>query len=273
VNAGTFAATVPAATANRATERGLANLVSQSAVLVGRNLRLALTAGTVVAMVVTPLVFLAGFLAVFDKLFDARGIDFAQYLPPAIVVMWMMLTAVSAALFFSRDRRTGMLTRQRSLPIHRGSVLVARLAADFVRGLISIGVVVAAAYVVGFEFKTGVAGAVGFVVVALAFLLTLTAGTSAVGLGSTEPEAIASALQMPNMPLLMLSTAFAPVDAFPGWLQPVVEISPVTAVVETLRAFASGGELATPLWRAVAWLVVLLAVFSWAAARAFRRAA
>lgn len=252
--------------------RGLATFAGQAAVLTGRNLRLSLTPASVAFAVVTPLIFFVGFLVVFRKLFLVQGIHFEQYLPPAIVVMWVSFTGMSAALFFARDRRSGMLARLRSMPLRHGSIITARIAADVVRALISIAIVLVAAYLAGFRFRTGVPGGVGFVLVALAFLVTTTAGTSAAGLASRDPEGTASLLQLPNMPLLMLSTAFAPVVAFPGWLQPFVRYSPFTAVIESLRALADGTALTGPLLRAAAWLIGVGLVFSWLAVRAFRRA-
>jgi ABC-2 type transport system permease protein len=253
-------------------EGGVAALVRQSALLTGRNLRVSLSVPAVVGMIVSPLLFYFGFLAVFRKMFLAQGIDFAQYLPPAIVVMWATFTAVSAAVLLSRDRRGGMLARLRSMPVHSGAVVTARLATDGVRALISICVVIAAAHLTGFRFATGPLGAVAFVLLALAFLLVLSIGTGAAGLASTQPESVGATLHMPAMPLLMLSTAFAPAGSFPGWIRPVVELSPVSAVVDALRALADGTGPAGALLRACVWLAVLLLVFSRAATRAYRRA-
>jgi ABC-2 type transport system permease protein len=240
-------------------------------VLAGRNLRHAMTPTTVIAMVVTPLVFYLGFLAVFRRLFQAHGVDYAQYLPSAIVVMWISFTAVSAGGLFARDRQTGMLGRLRSMPVAPASVLAGRVVTDTVRALVSIVTVLAVGYVTGFRFSSA-GGALGFALVAIALTVVLTLGTSAAGLSSTEPEATAATLQLPTMPLLMISSAFTPVHAFPGWLQPIVRYSPVSAVIDTLRALASGASPGTALPRAAAWLAGLGVLFGWLAFRAFGRA-
>lgn len=244
--------------------------MSAASVLAGRNLRRAMTPTTVVAMVLTPLVFYLGFLAVFRKLFQAHGIDYAQYLPPAITVMWSSFTAVSAAALFARDRRTGMLGRLRSMPVRPAAVITGRVTADTLRGLISITAVLAVAYLTGFRFASA-GGALGFALLAIALLVVLTLGTSAAGLSSTEPEATASTLQLPTMPLLMISTAFTPVHAFPGWVQPFVRFSPVTAIIDALRALADGTS-ADAVPRAAAWLAGFGVLFGWLAFRAFGRA-
>jgi ABC-2 type transport system permease protein len=63
--------------------------------------------------VLFPLVFFAGFSLVLWRMLDARGIDAGQYLPPAIVVQSMMLTAISSATLLAADAASGLLTRLR----------------------------------------------------------------------------------------------------------------------------------------------------------------
>ncbi|MEV4185868.1 ABC transporter permease [Streptosporangium canum] len=254
------------------TERGLANLVAQGMLLAGRNVRLSSVTDTVVTMVIFPVVFVFGFLALFGNLLQVRGVDYAQFLPPAIVVQWMFSVAISAAFSFASDRRTGMLARYRALAINRGAVVVGRMAADALRALLAIAVILVTGYVAGFRFQAGPLAALGFVALSVCFALTLAAGTSALGLASREPEAVSSTLHLIYLPLLMISSAFVPADAFPGWLEPVVRAQPVTAVLDALRALADGGATAGPVLRAVLWMAGLLAVFSLAAVRAFRRA-
>jgi ABC-2 type transport system permease protein len=65
----------------------------------------------------------------------------------------------------------------------------------------------------------------------------------------------------------------------PGWLQPVAEHQPVTAMVGSVRALVLGGDTEALLghstsWfvvRAVAWSVVILVVFATLSTRRFTR--
>lgn len=253
-------------------ERGFGALTRHSVLLTGRNLRLFGNPSSVLSTVVFPLVFFFGFLAVLDRLLTARGIDAVAFLVPAVVVQAMFFSAIASAFFLAGDRVSGMLARWRSLPLHPGSVIAARLLADAARAVVAIGVVVVAGTVVGFRFEAGPLAAIGFVAVAVGFAVVLAAGAGTIGLSSTDPEAVAATLSIPYLPLIMLSSAFAPVDAFPDWLEPVVAASPVTVTIDALRALASGGPTFTPLWQAGAWLAALLVVFSITGARAFRSA-
>lgn len=264
----TAVAEVPAGRAGG--ERGLPALVRQSAALAARNVANAADGGAIVTLIVFPPIFVFGFLALFGRIFDRQGIDYAQFLPPAIVVQWMFSVAISAAFAFAADRRDGLVARCRAMPIHRRAMLTARLAAETVRALVALAVILVCAYVAGFRLQGGVAQSAGFVVLAVAFGLVLSVGTSALGLASTDPEATASTLHSAYIPLLMVSTAFVPASGFPDWIEWFVRVQPVSQVIDALRDLAAGAATAAGLWPAAAWLLGLLAVFAWAADRAER---
>lgn len=259
-------------TAAVGSEAGFGNLIAQSAVLAGRNLRHRATAETAVMFVVFPLIFVFGFLLLFGRLFDARGLDYGQFLPPAIVAQWMFTVANTAGSASAADRASGMYRRCLVMPVNRGAIALGRVASESVGAIVAVVVISLTGHLAGFRFHGGVIATCGFVALAVAFALTLTAGTTAIGLSSGDPAAVAALLNLPYLALIMLSTAFVPVDAFPGWLEPVIRNSPVSVVIDALRSLAS----TSPSWEevrgAVAWIVVLLVVFGAAASRVFRSA-
>jgi len=240
-------------------------------VLAGRNLRLARTPQATVDSIVFPLVFLVAFLAVFDRLLGSRGVDGAQFLVPGVVVQAMMFTAFGPAFAFAQDRRSGLFDRLRTLPIRSAAVPLARLASDLARAVVSVVVVVAAGTILGFRFSSGPVLAIAFLVVAVAFGLCMCVGAMTIGLRAPTPETATAVMSLPYLPLLILSSALVPADAFPGWLEPVVRFSPVTAVVDLLRACSDKGPSAGQVTLTAGWLVVLAAGFGVLASRAVRR--
>lgn len=258
-------------TAATGTEVGLGNLLAQGTVLAGRNLRHRATAEMAVMFVVFPLVFVFGFLLLFGRLFDARGLDYAQFLPPAIVVQWMFTVANTSGAASAADRASGMYRRCLIMPVNRGAIALGRVASEAVWALIAVVVISVTGHVVGFRFHGGVVATVGFVVLAVGFALALTAGTTAIGLSSGDPTAVAALLNLPYLALIMLSTAFVPADAFPGWLEPVIRNSPVSVVIDALRSLASASPSWTDTRGAIAWIAVLLVAFGWAAGRVLGR--
>ena len=80
-------------------------------------------------------------------------------------------------------------------------------------------------------------------------------------------------------PLIFVSSAYVPVESMPGWLQPIAENQPVTAMVGVVRALVLGGDTEMLLghstsWfvvRAIAWSVGILVLFAALAARRFSK--
>lgn len=218
---------------------------------------------------VFPLLFFLLFLTVFGATMERIGVDYVQYLVPAIVIQAMFFTAMSSALLTAEDAASGMLSRLRSMPVARSAPLTGILCADLCRAAVSLTVLVVAGVVLGFRFDAGPAGAAGFLALVLLFLLVAVAAYSALGLGLRSVEAVQAVLFLPYFPLLMVSTCFAPATVFPGWLQPVVRHSPISETAAALRALTAGGPTLRPVVGAAIWLVTLLIVFTVLASRAF----
>lgn len=83
----------------------------------------------------------------------------------------------------------------------------------------------------------------------------------AVGMGLISPNAeAASNNALPLIFLPLISSTFVPVDAMPGWFQPIAEYQPFTPAIETLRGLLLGSEIGHNGWLAVAWCVGLAAL-------------
>lgn len=247
--------------------------LTQATVLAERNvLRLARHPAAIVSIVVTPTVFFLGFFMVMRKVLEAQGIDYDQFLPPAIVAQAMIFVGMSSAYFVADDVARAFSTRLRTLPLRPVAIVVARTGADLVRATLSLAVVLVLGTAVGFRFRAGPLPTVGFVALALAFAATLAITFGAAALTAKEPEATVQGLSMPYIFLFMLSTAFVPADAFPGWLQPFVRNQPVSQVIDALRALSTCGATAGPVLVSLLWIAGLVAVFGAVSLRALRRA-
>jgi ABC-type multidrug transport system permease subunit len=94
-----------------------------------------------------------------------------------------------------------------------------------------------------------------------------------IGLGAPNSEA-AQAGSFPILAILVFaSTAFAPKEFMPGWLQAYNDVQPVSVVVRAVRVLSTGGETAVPVIHALLWCVALLVVFVPIAVRKYRQAA
>ncbi len=83
--------------------------------------------------------------------------------------------------------------------------------------------------------------------------------------------AIAAKVRQPDMvgmlsmfwlfPMMMASTAFAPAETMPGWLQPFARYQPVSVTSDAVRGLADGNLDTTDLLLSLAWIVGMLVVF------------
>ncbi len=86
------------------------------------------------------------------------------------------------------------------------------------------------------------------------------------GMASPNAEA-ASNSAMPLILLPLISSAFTPVEAMPGWFQPIAQYQPFTPAIETLRGLLLGTEIGYNGWLAVAWSLGLAVLgYRWSAA-------
>jgi ABC-2 type transport system permease protein len=141
-----------------------------------------------------------------------------------------------------------------------------------VRALVGLVVIIGLGSIFGFRYEGGVPAALSFWALAVAVAVTLSLGTGLVGLAQANPQATLETLNLPYLPLLMLSTAFVPAEGFPSWLEGVVAHQPVSRFIDALRALASDDPFGAPLAWAVGWVLVLGAVFGVLAVRAHGRA-
>jgi ABC-2 type transport system permease protein len=229
-------------------------------------------------LLLTPVVLLLLFVYVFGDTMSAGmggGADrsaYIAYLVPGILMLTIGGTVVGTAVSVSNDMTEGIIARFRTMAIHRGSVLIGHVIGSVLQSVMSVVLVGAVAVAIGFRSTEATPlewlaafGMVALVALALTWI--------AVGMGMVSPNAeAASNNALPLIILPLISSAFVPVDAMPGWFQPVAEYQPFTPAIETLRGLLLGSEIGHDGWIAIAWCVGLTVLgYAWSKA-SFNRA-
>jgi ABC-2 type transport system permease protein len=215
-------------------------------------------------LLLTPVVMLLLFVYVFGDVMSAGigggGADRSEYIAyvvPGILMMTIGGTVVGTAVSVSMDMTEGIVARFRTMAIHRGSVLVGHVAGSVLKSLAGVLLVGAVAVAIGFR-STDATALEWIAAVGLLVLVALALTWIAVGMGLTSPNPEgASNNAMPLIVLPLISSAFVPVDAMPGWFRPVAEYQPFTPAIETLRGLLLGTEIGHNGWLAVAWCAAL----------------
>ncbi|MGW0657442.1 ABC transporter permease, partial [Streptomyces umbrinus] len=191
-------------------------------------------------LLLTPVVLLLLFVYIFGDVMSA-GIggggadrsDYIAYLVPGLLLMTIGGTTIGTAVSVSMDMTEGIIARFRTMAIHRPSVLIGHVVGSVLQCVMTVILVGAVAVAIGFRSTDATVlewlAAFGLLVL---FALALTWIAVGMGLISPNPEA-ASNNAMPLIFLPFISSAFVPVDAMPGWFQPIAEYQPFTPAIET----------------------------------------
>ena len=207
-------------------------------------------------MTIQPFMFLILFVFVFGGAIAGSSQEYLQFALPGILVQSLAFTPFTTALGLNADFQRGLIDRFRSLPIARSAVISGRIVADGARIVWSILIITGFGVVLGFRFGGGVEGAIGAFLLLTAFGVTMCWPMAFIGITARTPESVNTWGFMIILPLTFASSAFAPVDTMPGWLQPFVKANPVTHVIDAARGMMLGGPVAEPLIDSVLWLIV-----------------
>ncbi|MET8637467.1 ABC transporter permease [Streptomyces sp. NPDC004096] len=215
-------------------------------------------------LLLTPVMLLLLFVYIFGDTMSA-GIggggpdrtEYIAYIVPGLLLMTVGSTVVGTAVSVSNDMTEGIIARFRTMAIHRGSVIVGHVIGSVLQSIISVVLVGALAVAIGFRSTDATVlewlAAFGLLVL---FATALT--WIAVGMGLVSPNAEAAGNNaMPLILLPLLSSAFVPIDAMPGWFQPIAEYQPFTPAIETLRGLLLGSGIGNNGWLAVVWCLGL----------------
>jgi ABC transporter DrrB family efflux protein len=214
---------------------------------------------TLVFTAMQPIMFALLFRYVFGGAFEVPN-DYVDFLMPGVFAMAVGFGAITTAIGIAADMETGAIDRFRSLPMARSAVLVGHTTADFLRNAVVIALVVAMGFLIGFDVYTNWAAFLAGVGIILAFSYALIWGSALIGIISPNAQSAEGMIFTALFPLTFASSAFAPTDSMPGWLQVFTEHQPFSVVVNACRALMLGGPTTTPVMTAVVWIAVMLAV-------------
>src|SRR3954465_8860544 len=223
--------------------------------------------------IVQPMIFTLLFRYVFGGAIPTRGIPggYVNFLIPGVIAQTAAFATMATAISLAIEAQKGVIDRLRAIPIAPSAVLLGRLAADGIRMLITLLVIIGVGYLVGFRFQDGFGSAGGMILLAEAFGLTLCCVSMFIGLALRQEEAVQAFGLIWLFPLTFISSAFVPVITMPGWLQAFANNQPVTHIVNATRALAIGQPLGDNLWLSIVWLVAIVVVFTPVAVRTYQR--
>jgi len=207
----------------------------------------------VIVSLVQPVIFLVLFTQVFGQVATGainRGpaaIDYTTYLVPAIAIQVSLIAGSSSGIGLVNDIETGMFEKVLASPMNRTAVFVGKTAAELLRIVVQIGIILVLGVLLGANVATGVLGALAIMGVGVLFSLWFVSLSNTLAVITKDQESTIIAANLIQFPLLFVSSAFLPLAVLPGWIQTVAKFNPITYGVDAARAIMLDRSVMTVL--------------------------
>lgn len=259
--------------------------VTDSLVLVWRNLkRLPRQPDMVVYGTIQPIMFVVLFAYVFGGSISVGGTNdastYREFLMGGIFAQTMAFSVASSSVGLADDMSKGLIERFRSLPIARGSVITGRVVGDLVFNAFVLLVMMGCGLAVGWRIRGSLWEAGLAMLILLGFTFAMLWIGALIGLNVRSVEVASSAGLIWLFPLTFISSAFVDPAYMPGWMQPIAEWNPISAVALAARDLfgnpvghvSDGFPGEHPVLLSILYVVGITALFSWLAIRKYQRA-
>ena len=242
-----------------------------TAVLLGRSMRhITRSLDTIITVTIMPIALMLMFVYVFGGAIDTGAEEYVNYLLPGILLITIAMGISYTAFRLFTDVQSGIFERFQSMPIARSSLLWAHVLTSVVSNMISVGIVVLVALLMGFRSSAGVLTWLAVAAILVLFTLAVTWLAVIAGLTAKTVDGV-SALSYPIIFLPFISSAFVPTDSMPAPVRAFADNQPVTSIVNTIRDLFAQQPVSADIWVALAWCVGLLVVAYVLAMATYRR--
>ncbi len=215
------------------------------------------------------------FLVLFNYVFggaigSGAGVDYLQFLVPGVFVITALQGAQQTSMGLAADLTEGVTDRFRSLPMSQVAVIAGRTLADAIRNVIGLVLVALLALLMGYRFDSAV-GAVAAIALATAVGFAFSWLGAAIAAKVRQADLVGMLSMFWLFPMMLASTAFAPADSMPGWLQPFATYQPISVASDAVRGLCEGSVTSGDLALTLGWIAGLLAVFGPLSVRLYTR--
>ena len=140
----------------------------------------------------------------------------------------------TAALFLVEEIEGGYFDKLRSAPVSRSAIVMGRLIAEAVKGVLIAVAIVVLGLIFGIEIASGVLGFVLLIALTALWAVVFTGFMQLIAL-KTRSAAATNSGGLVFFPLLFLTPNFVPRDLLTRPMEIAATLNPVTYVMETMR--------------------------------------
>ncbi len=247
------------------------HLFSDIGIMLGRSMKhITRSMDTIITTALMPIAMMLLFVYVLGGAIQSGSGNYVTYQLPGILLIAIASGISYTAYRLFTDKQRGIFERFHSMPISRSSPLWGHVLTSLVSNMLSVGIVILVALLMGFRTSAGVLAWLAVAGILILFTLALTWLAVIAGLAAKTPDG-ASVLSYPLIFLPFISSAFVPTSTMPAALRVFAENQPVTSIVNTIRALWENQPVGGDIWIALAWCVGILIVACFFALRLYRK--
>ena len=218
--------------------------------------------GFAMEAVLSPIVMLLIFAFLFGGAITGSVTEYIQYLLPGILVLTVVPMTVYSGTTLCTDIAKGVYHRFRTMPFWQPAAILGSVAADSLRYLAAMLVVLATGFTLGFRPDGGVAGTIAAALYVLFFAFGASWVFALIGNVAKRPETVSGTSMMIVYPLLFASNVLVDTSTMPGWLRTPIDLNPISIAVQLTRELLHGTAGASDLASGIGAGLLLIAVFA-----------
>ncbi len=182
-----------------------------------------------------PIMFVLLFTYVYAGVITIPGSSYTEFIMAGIFAQTIVFGSTYSGSAMAQDLKDGIIDRFRTLPMSSSAVLIGRTNGDLIINAVSLVVMMATGFIVGWRIRSGFLEAVAAVLLLLLFAYAFSWVMAFIGMSVRSPEVINNVSFLILFPLTFISNAFVPSNTLPTPLRIFAEFNPVSALVQAVR--------------------------------------
>jgi ABC-2 type transport system permease protein len=169
--------------------------------------------------------------------------DYFSFLAVGMLSFISLFMAMSSGMSVVWDRRLGFLNKELSTPLARGAIPLGKVFASIVRALAQAAIVLVIAVLLGLSVSNfSVVGILGTFAALFLMVMGFSSLFVMLAVRSSNQDTQMMIVNLLNLPLLFASNAMFPAKLMPGWLQPIVQVNPISYATDISRQLLLGSS-------------------------------
>jgi ABC-2 type transport system permease protein len=173
-------------------------------------------------------------------------VGYLTFMAAGVIALTTLFTSLFGGIVLLFDKNWGLMREVLASPLPRTHIIIGIGLSGMTKSWIQAAIIMIFGLLIGVEFFTGysVAGIVIAILGIFLFVGTFALGflflSSTISISMESPEGLQGIITLLTLPIFFASNALYPIDAFPGFLQALATINPLTHLINGIRYFAIG---------------------------------